>query len=292
VSRGSTGTGAVPPWTLTVGGMLSVQLGATLSVHLISTVGPGGTAWMRLSAGAIVFLAIARPRLRSLRWGDAPILLGLGVTTGLQTIAFQAAIEHIPLGTSVATVHSHSRRALLSVGAAAVGVVLVTQPWLGDISAVGIGFAVLAAVGWAVYIVLTQRLGDRFSGLSGLALTVPVAACTAAIIGIPQAVGHLTLAVVVTGIGLAILLPVVPYSFELLALRRMTPAAFGTLMALEPAIRVVLGRFVLHQKLSAVELTSILLVVVAGAAAQHGGLRRPADVDDTGGQTSAGPVPF
>jgi len=296
------GTEAVPPWTLAIGAMVSVQLGAALSVHLISTVGPGGTAWLRLSAGAVIFLVIARPKLRSLRWNDAPILLGLGVTTGLQTIAFLAAIEHIPLGTSVAieflgpmtvaTVHSHSRRALLAVGAAAVGVVLVTQPWRGDISAVGVGYAVLAAVGWAVYIVLTQRLGDRYSGLSGLALTVPVAACTAALIGIPQAVGHLTFAVVATGIGLAILLPVVPYSFELLALRRMTPTAFGTLMALEPAISVVLGRFVLHQKLSAVQLTGILLVVLAGAAAQRGGLRRPADIDDTGTQTRTGPVPF
>ena len=245
------GTGAVPPWTLAIGAMLSVQLGAALSVHLISTVGPGGTAWLRLSAGAVIFLVIARPKVRSLRWHDAPILLGLGVTTGLQTIAFLAAIEHIPLGTSVAieflgpmtvaTIHSRSRRGLLSVGAAAVGVVFVTQPWHGDISAVGVGFAVLAAVGWAVYIVLTQRLGDRYSGLSGLALTVPVAACTAALIGIPQAAGHLTFAVVATGVGLAILLPVVPYSFELLALRRMTPTAFGTLMALEPAITVLVG---------------------------------------------------
>ena len=204
--------------------MFSVQLGSALSVHLISTIGPGGTAWLRLTAGAIIFLAIARPPLRSLRRRDAPVLLGLGVTTGLQTVAFLAAIERIPLGTSVAieflgpmtvaAVHSHSRRALLWLGAAGVGVVLVTEPWRGAIDLVGVGSAVLAAVGWATYIVLTQRVGDRFSGLSGLAMTVPVAACTAAVIGIPQAAGHLTSTVVLAGVGLAILLPVVPYSLS------------------------------------------------------------------------------
>jgi len=287
---------------LAIGAMLSVQLGSALSVHLISKVGPGGTAWLRLTAGAVIFLVVVRPPLRTLRWHDAPILLGLGVTTGLQTVAFLAAIERIPLGTSVAieflgpmtvaAVHSRSHRALIWVGAAGVGVVLVTQPWRGNISWLGVGYAGLAAVGWAAYIVLTQRVGDRFSGLSGLALTVPVAACTAAILGIPQAAGHLTVQVVATGVGLAILLPVLPYSFELLALRRMTSTAFGTLMALEPAIGVVLGLIVLHQKLSMIQVIGILLVVLAGAAAQRGEQNRPSAGNDADARPSTGPVPF
>jgi len=110
---------------------------------------------------------------------------------------------------TVAAVHSQGRRVLFWVGAAASGRSR-HQPWHGDISVVGVGYAGLAAVGWAAYILLTRRVGARFSGISGLALTIPVAACTAAIIGIPQAAGHLTLAVVAAGVGLAILLPVVP----------------------------------------------------------------------------------
>jgi inner membrane transporter RhtA len=68
---------------------------------------------------------------------------------------------------------------------------------------------------------------------------------------------------------------VLPYALELLALRHLTPTAFGTLMALEPAIGVLLGLLVLHQTPSTVQLVGIMLVVLAGAAAQHGG-RRPA----------------
>jgi len=189
-------TGPVPPWALAVVAMLSVQLASALSVNLISTVGPAATAWLRLSMGALIFLALARPPLRAIRRRDVPALLGLGVTTGLVTIAFLAAIARIPLGTAVAieflgpltvaAARSHNRRALAWPALALLGVVLLTEPWQGDINAAGIGFAALAAIGWATYILLTQRIGDRFTGLGGLTITVPIAAVIAAIVGIPQ----------------------------------------------------------------------------------------------------------
>jgi inner membrane transporter RhtA len=277
-------TAAVPPWGLAVAAMLSVQLGSALSVHLISTVGPAGTAWLRLSMGALLFLALGRPPLREVRRRHVPALLALGATTGLLAIAFLAAIERIPLGTAVAVeflgpltvaaVRSHSRRAFTWPAAALLGVVLLTEPWHGDINPGGIGFAAIAAIGWATYIVLTQHIGDRFTGIGGLSITVPIAAVTAAVVGIPQATGHFTPGILAAAAGLAILFPVLPFVLELLALRQMTPAAFGTLMALEPAIGVLLGLLVLHQKPSNTQLAGILLVVLAGTAAQYGGRRR------------------
>ena len=276
---------AVPPWMLAVAGMLSVQLGSALSLGVIDTIGPAGTAWLRLSLGGLVFLAIARPPLQTLRRLDIAVVLGLGVSTGLQTITFLAAIERIPLGTcvaieflgplTVAALRSGSRRALVWPAVALVGVVLLTEPWQGEVDVLGVVFASLAAVGWAFYIVLTQRLGDRFAGLSGLSMTVPVAALTAAVVGVPQAIGHLSPDLLAATAGLALLLPVLPYALELLALRRMTHLAFGTLMALEPAIGVLLGLLVLSQRVTPVQAAGITLVVVAGAAAQRGGRRRP-----------------
>ena len=280
---------AVPPWGLAVAAMLSVQLGAALSVSLISTVGPAGTAWLRLSFGAVIFLVVARAPLRRIRRSDVPPLLALGVTTGLVTTTFLAAIERIPLGTAVAVeflgpltvaaVRSHRRSALAWPALALVGVVLLTEPWHGDINLAGVGFAALAAVGWGTYIVLTQRIGDRFTGITALSLTVPIAAATAAILGIPQASGHLTPSVVAAAAGLAILLPVLPFALELLALRHMTHTAFGTLMSLEPAFGVLLGLIVLSQEPSTLQVVGIVLVVLAGAGAQRGG-RRPAPATD------------
>lgn len=281
----------VPPWGLAVAAMLSVQLGSALSVDVIATVGPAGTAWLRLTLGALVFLALARPPLRTIRRHDLPTLLGLGVATGLVSVTFLAAIERIPLGTavaveflgplSVAALRSGSRRALAWPALALLGVVLLTEPWLGEVDPAGLGFAALAAIGWGVYILLTQRMGDRFTGITGLSITVPIAAATAAVLGVPQAAGHMTPGVLVAAAGLALLLPVLPYALELLALRHLTPTAFGTLMALEPAIGVLLGLLVLHQTPSTVQLVGIMLVVLAGAAAQHGG-RRPAAAERAG----------
>lgn len=275
----------LPPWALAVTAMLSVQLGSALSVDLIAVVGPAGTAWLRLSLGALILLALVRPPLRAVRRRDVPALLGLGITTGLVTIAFLAAIEHIPLGTAVAieflgpltvaAVRSHNTRTLVWPAAALLGVGLLTQPWQGGINVAGIAFAGFAAAGWAAYIVLTQRIGDRFTGIGALSLTVPIAAVTAAVAGIPQAAGHLSLGVLAAAAGLAVLLPVLPFALEMLALRKMTPAAFGTLMALEPAFGVLLGLLVLHQQPSVLQVAGILLVVLAGAAAQRGGRRRP-----------------
>ena len=56
----------------------------------------------------------------------------------------------------------------------------------------------------------------------------------------------------------------------------------GTLIALEPAIGVLLGLLVLHQQPSPAQLAGILLVVLAGTAAQVGGRRRPPAAEHAG----------
>ena len=86
---------------------------------------------------------------------------------------------------------------------------------------------------------------------------MPVAALVATVVAGPGVVAHLTPELLLIGLGLAILLPVVPFAFELLALRRLTTAAFGTLMSLEPAIAMVIGFVVLHQDLGLVAVVGI-----------------------------------
>ncbi len=275
---------ALPPWVLTVTAMFVVQLGSALSMPVMREIGAGGTAWLRLTFGAIVFILIGRPNLKSISRSDLPYLVGLGVSTGLLTFSFLSAMELIPLGTAVAieflgpltvaAIRSHNRQALIWPALALLGVLLLTQPWLGEINIEGVAYALLAAVCWGLYIVLTQEIGDRYSGMRGLALTIPIAALTAGIFGIPQAIGNLSLNILLAGFGLAILLPIIPYALELMALRRMTSNAFGTLMALEPAIGVILGILILQQIPNSLQVIGILLVVYAGASAQRGGLRK------------------
>lgn len=279
-----------PAWSLAVVAMLSVQLGAAISVDLFEDLGVAGTAWLRLTVGALGFVLIARPRYWRWSWRElrAPILLGF-VTAGM-TLAFLAAINLLPLGTAVAieflgpltvaAVNSRSRRALIWPGLALVGVVLLTEPWLGTPNLAGIAFAALAGAGWGLYIVITQHVGDRFSGVDGLAISLPVAALVAAFVGLPQAWGQFNLHVILVGLVAALLLPLIPWTLELYALRRLTTAAFGTLMALEPAIALGIGAVVLHQSPALLQAAGMACVVLAGIAAERSGHRKvePADL--------------
>ena len=278
-------TARVPAWTLAVTAMLSVQLGAALSVQLFPLVGAAGTAWLRLAAGGLLLLALVRPRPRDFTREVLPAVLALGAVTAVMTVAFLAALERIPLGTTVAieflgpltvaAVRAHARRMLVWPALAMVGVLLLTRPWLGEVDALGVAFAALAAVGWGSYILLTQHVGDRVAGLKGLAVTIPIAALVALPVGLPQAAGGLDTQVLLASVGLAVLLPVLPLSLEMLALRRLTASAFGTLMALEPGFAVVMGTLLLDQLPAPLQVLGVALVVVAGIGAERHGHRPP-----------------
>jgi inner membrane transporter RhtA len=163
---------------------------------------------------------------------------------------------------------------------AAGGVLCLTQPWAGAADPIGVAFALGAATCWAAYILLTQKVGDAVRGIGGLAISMPVAAIAATLVAGPGSIGRLTPQLLVAGLGLAILLPVVPFTLELLALRRLTAGAFGTLMALEPAVALAIGFLALHQAPTPIALLGVGLVVTAGLGAERGGTRIPADYPD------------
>jgi inner membrane transporter RhtA len=60
---------------------------------------------------------------------------------------------------------------------------------------------------------------------------------------------------------------VLPYSLELVALRRLPEAVYGVLVSLDPAVAALAGFVVLGQALGARELLGMAMVVVASAGA-------------------------
>jgi len=68
---------------------------------------------------------------------------------------------------------------------------------------------------------------------------------------------------------------VIPYSFEMEALRTLPAQTFGILMSLEPAVAALAGLAVLGQDLSLREWFAIALVIAASAGATAGA--RPGD---------------
>ena len=275
----------MPPWTLAVVAMLSIQTGSALSISLFPAVGPAGTAWLRLSLGAVILLLIVRPRLSLIRRDNIVGLLSLGAATGVMTSAFLSALDRIPLGTTVAieflgpltvaALSGRNIRAALWPLLALVGVVFLTRPWTGAVDLIGVAFALLAATCWGLYIVFTQHVGDRFIGIQGLALATPVAAVTAAVVGVPQAWGNLSLEVLAWGVVLAVLTPVFPFALDMLALKRMNKRAFGTLMAVEPGVATGIGLLLLLQVPEVLDALGIALVVAAGIATQRDAERPP-----------------
>jgi inner membrane transporter RhtA len=272
--------------TLAVFAMICVQFGLALSVGLIERLGTEGTVWLRLAWAGVILLVLVRPRPSAFSRRGLVTAVLLGVVTAGLTLFFMAAIARIPLGTAsaleflgplgVAVARGRGAAKAWAVVAAA-GVVLLTEPWHGGADPVGVAYALAAAACWAAYILLTQRVGDEVAGLRGLAVSMPVAALVATVVvggsGAAEVFGHLTGDVLLIGLGLAILLPVVPFSMEVLALRKLTTAAFGVLMALEPAIALVVGLLVLGQLPGWWAVAGIALVVAAGVGAERAGAR-------------------
>ncbi|HEY3954911.1 MAG TPA: EamA family transporter [Streptosporangiaceae bacterium] len=280
---GSAGSGAL----MGVASMSCIQLGLALSVHLFGQLGPLGVAGLRLGWAGLLLLVLLRPRLRHFAGRDLLACAVLGAVTAGLMVMFTLAIARIPLGTASAleflgplTVSlfgpgSGRRRWALP---AAIGVVLLTHPWHGGADPAGIAFALAAAACWGAYILLTQHVGDRVTGLTGLAVSMPVAGAVAMLAAGPS-LGRLTWPLLAIMLGLAVLGTVLPFSLEFLALRRMTASAFGTLMSLEPAIALLAGLLILHQIPGATSAAGVILVVIAGIGATRTGARAPASQD-------------
>ena len=260
--------------------MASVQAGAALSTHLFQAVTPAGSAWLRLAIAALILLLVTRPRPRAIGW---PALRGavlLGVMTAVLTLAFIEAVARIPLGTAsaieflgplgVAAIGSHRRSALVWPTLALAGVTGLTEPWHGQLNLSGVGFAAVAALGWAGYILLTQRVGVQLRGLHGLAISLSTAALDAAPIAAWPALRGLT-PVIAAGAGAGR-----PGSAAAVQLGTAGAAANARrrlrhLDGLEPAMAAVIGLLLLAQPPALWQIAGITLVVTAGIGAQRTG---------------------
>ena len=57
----------------------------------------------------------------------------------------------------------------------------------------------------------------------------------------------------------------IPISLEMVALKRLTPGAFGVMTSMEPAVAALLGLLVLNEQLTAPQWLAIGLVMCAAA---------------------------
>lgn len=280
----------VPAPVLVLGAIASVQSGAAIATKLFPEVGAGGAVFLRLVLSALIVCLFVRPNLAEVR-GDITLMLAYGVVLGAMNLTFYLALARIPLGVAVTieflgplTVAIGGSRRLLDllwVALAAAGVVLLAGGG-GHLSASGVVFAAAAAACWAAYILLAQRVGRAVPGMTGLAVALAAGAVLTAPYGI--AVGGSALlhaGVVGKGAAIAVLSSAVPYSLELMALRRLRAATFGVLMSLEPAMAALSGLVFLGQHLRALEWVAVGCVMVASVGATStSGTAEPVEMID------------
>jgi inner membrane transporter RhtA len=277
-AKGSGRRDALGPLGLVLAGGISVQFGGALAVTLMPRAGALGVVTLRLAVAAIVLLVICRPKVRGYSRADWGTIVVFGVTMAAMNGLFYQSVDRIPLGAAVtlevlgplALSVLASRRALNLVwaGLALGGVFLLGGGGFSSLDPLGVAFALSAGAMWATYIIFSARTGRRFPQADGLALAMVVAAVVFLPLGIVESGSKLLAPTTIAlGAAVAVLSSVLPYTFELLALRSLPASTFAILMSLEPAIAATAGFLILDQALSAMQALAIALVIAASMGA-------------------------
>ncbi|MGW0084175.1 EamA family transporter [Streptomyces sp. NPDC003393] len=270
--------GSLGPVGLVLAGGVSVQFGGALAVTLMPRAGALGVVSLRLLVAAIVLLLVCRPRLRGHSRADWGTVVVFGVAMAAMNGLFYQAVDRIPLGPAVtlevlgplALSVLASRRAVNVVWAALAlaGVFLLGGGDFGSLDPAGVAFALGAGAMWAAYILFSARTGRRFPQADGLALAMAVGAVLFLPLGIAESGAKLADPTTFgLGAAVALLSSVLPYTLELLALRRLPASTFAVLMSLEPALAATAGFLVLGQSLTPAQGLAITLVIAASMGA-------------------------
>lgn len=278
-------THTVGPVVAVLTAVLSMQFGAAFAATLFDRAGALGTVTLRLLFAAVILCAFTRPR----PWTWTPeqwrAVVTLGASLALMNTAFYGALTRLPLAATVAieflgplglaAILSRRMRDALWVVLALGGVVLLGVGDGAGLSTgpdpLGVAFALVAASGWAWYIVAGSRVATTLPGSAGLAGATTIAAVVVLPFGAATAGTELLRpGLVLAGLAVALLSSAIPYTLEIRALRDLPKKVFAILIALEPAAAALAGALVLGQVVEPLALAGIALVVVAGAGAlQH-----------------------
>ncbi|WP_245559963.1 EamA family transporter [Nocardia asiatica] len=270
---------SVPTSLLVVGAMISIQLGAVIAKHMFTLASPVTVACARIVLAGSFAMLLWRPALRIERTALLPVA-GLGVAIAGMNLCFYAALDRIPLGMAVtidfigpltiALIGSRRTRDALWVALAGAGVLLLVDSD-GPVSWSGVLFAVAAGAGWGAYIACGAVVGRHTAGHDGLALAMGLGGLLALPVVVANGAEALANPIFLLGAaGLALLSSLVPHAIEMAALRRITPAAFGVMMSLEPAVAAGVGLLLLGEDLWVAQWLGIGLVVLACAGTARG----------------------
>jgi inner membrane transporter RhtA len=271
-------------------------------VLLFARVDVLGVAWLRIASAAVIFAAWRRPwrSFGKLDRDGKRLLFAWGAVLAVMNACFYTAIDLLPLGTvasieflpviALAALGARTPRNATALALAVPGVYLLTGVHVST-EPLGLAFAFVNAVLFALYIVLADRVAKRpqLSGIDGLAAAMLVAAVVVTPIGGWQALPAFAApTALLAGIGVGVSSSVIPYVADQLALARLPRATYALMVSLLPATATVIGILVLSQLPSAVEVVGVGLVVAGVALHRPERTPEPAAAAVTRGSSAAG----
>ena len=282
MSASSSRYASLLPLLAILGSVTFLGLGTSWAKQaLFPTVGAQGTTAIRVGLSAVFLWVLWRPWQRPVTRSDLWRVLCYGVALGGMNLFFYMSLRTIPFGVAVAiefagplsVALAASRRPAdfiwVACAVAGLGLLLPLGHHVSALDLGGVACALAAALFWALYILLGKRVGHLHAGHA-----VSLGMACAALVVVPVGVLHagralLSPAILLAGLGVAVLSSAIPISLEMLALKRLSPKAFGIMISMEPAVAACIAAILLAEQLSGVQWLAIGLIMAAsiGSAA-------------------------
>lgn len=264
------------PVILIILSMLSLVTGASLAKQLFAAIGSESTSVIRLGVAALFLTILWRPWRTKLNKNQLKIIAIYGVCLGTMNFLFYMAIARLPIGIAIAiefigplSVAIYlSRRAFDFLWAilAIAGIVLILPLSTAQesIDIVGVIYALGAAAAWALYVIQGKKAATATH--SGVVTSLGMTAGFIAVFpfgakNISMIFSNSTL--IYTAIGVGILSSAIPYSLEMISLKKLASKHFSLLMSMEPAIGAIAGYFYLNEQLTTLQILAIFCIITA-----------------------------
>lgn len=259
-----------------VGAMAFVCVGNSFAKNLFPVVGANGTTLLRLGVASLILVAVQRPWRWQVGRAEWAAIVPYGAALAGMNVCFYMALRTLPLGIAVAIeflgplgvaiCYSKRRSDYLWIGCAAAGIAALVLSPSGphSIDPVGLLFVLGAALFWALYILAGKRASEVLPEDRGVCLGM----CVAALIAVPGGVvtagwALLRPEVLASGAIIAVLASAIPFTLEMMALKRLPRHVFGVIVSLEPAIGALAALAILGERLMAVQWLAIAMLVAA-----------------------------
>jgi len=267
----------IPPHALILLAVVTIQLGAGVSIQLFPIIGAEGAVAIRVIFSALMLGVFVRRGPQVLFHHFArhwQLLLVFGCSLAMMNFFFYKAIERIPLGVAVAiefagpltvsAITSRKRSHLVWVALAAIGILLLTPLSGADLDLIGVIFALSSGVGWGMFAILSRRVSARLDGNDGLVIGMSLAALTMMPFAVPIIPALIeSPQVLLIGVAVALLSTAIPFLLEFKALKKLTATSYGVLVSTEPAIAALVGAVLLSERIGLRGLGAVVCVVVA-----------------------------